>query len=128
MTPRRPRVFIVNEPLKFDTEADEHVRFIDLEPASEHGDLVFLLPPGRQPADPEASLPRLRAGLADFSEDDFLMTVGDNVLVLCAAVIAAARTGGRLKVLKWVKARSRHRIVPVDLFPAANAALTGGRR
>jgi hypothetical protein len=98
----RPRVFFINEPLRFDKDEKRLVPFYNIKPASEFGDINIVIP-GRPPHDPEASLRMMRAALNDFSPEDYLAVAGDLHLVAWAAVIAARAQGmdKPLQLLKW---------------------------
>jgi hypothetical protein len=95
------RIFIPHEPLRRDPESGEMVRKIDLSPAAAFGELVFLLPPGEPPRDPVPTIEILRAKLAGFQSNDYLLPVGSPLLIAWAAAIAARAAGGRLRLLQW---------------------------
>lgn len=98
----RPRVFIVHEPMRRDPRSKEMVPAHDLRPASQFGDLKFILPGAVRPAlDPESSLPAIRDAMSGFMEDDYLAMVGDMNLVIWAAALGLRATGGIMKLLKW---------------------------
>ena len=51
----RPRVFIIHEPLRKETDdngVDRYVRTRDLSPAREHGELHYVYPAGRLSQEP----------------------------------------------------------------------------
>jgi hypothetical protein len=109
MAMNNSRVFVVNEPLKFDHNLQAEVRMIDLKPAAEYGELVFLLPPGRLPMDPTPTIQALQKGLEDYQPEDFLLLVGDPRAIAFAAAIAADKTDGQLRLLVW----QRDHYIPV---------------
>lgn len=113
----RPRVFICNEPLRRNATTGDMERTISFDSATEYGVLVFLLPPGPLPGSPQAVIATLHAGLADFTQDDFLLPIGDTRAIAWAAAIAADKTGGPLKLLHWQRNQHRYDPVVVDLFP-----------
>jgi hypothetical protein len=39
--------------------------------------------------------------MKDFTEEDYIIAVGDPSLIAAAACIAARKTGGLLRILKW---------------------------
>jgi len=43
----------------------------------------------------------LKIKLASFTENDYLMLVGDPAAIAICAMIAAQKTSGKLKLLKW---------------------------
>jgi len=92
----RPTVFVIHEPTFPDGG-----RMVDLRPASVHGNVEFILPAGRPPVDPEASLPQIRTALAKFTAQDFIVLLGELDLVAAAAVIASRASGGPVNFLKW---------------------------
>jgi len=118
-----PRVFVVNEPLKLDEATGNWVRYLNLRRATDHGELVYLLPGGPLADDPRPSIAALTAGLADFTSEDFLLLVGDPRAIAWAAAIAADRTGGPLRLLQWKREQKRYDPVVVDVFPESYEAL-----
>lgn len=111
------RVFIVNEPLRR-TDEGTYVRHMDTSSASEFGEVVYLLPPGFPPNDPEGSLPALREKLADFSADDYLVMIGHPMLISWTAALAARAAGGKLKILQWNRNLQRYMAVPATIWTA----------
>lgn len=111
------RVFIPNQPTTYDREHATIVKKVDLSPAAEFGPLVFLLPDGELQGAPEDIVARLKAGLADFGPDDYLLLTGDQRAVAWAAAIAADLVEGDLKMLHWVRRANRYQVVAVSLWP-----------
>lgn len=110
------RVFVVHEPLRY--EAGVAKNTMDLTPAREYGELVFLLPAGRddRPTDPAPAIDRLWEKLDEFSDKDFLLLVGDPALIGYATAIAASANDGRVAVLKWDRNRRRYFVERVTLW------------
>lgn len=96
------RVFIVQRPAQYDKTKGGWVNKYDLSPASEHGELVFLLRPGNifksKLAD---ALERLERELKDFSSADHLLAVGDPVAIAAAVMVASKASGGKVSLLKF---------------------------
>jgi hypothetical protein len=109
-------VYVTHEPLRRDEDTGEMVRAVDLSPAEEWGELRFLLPPGAPPLDPEAVLPQLRAGLAEFRVSDFLLPVGHPVLIAWAAALACRAAGGHLRLLQWRARERRYSAVSASVW------------
>ena len=108
----RPRVFVVNEPAKKDGG-----RTMDLSPACEHGELVFLSPAGDLPMDLAPTAERMARLLATFTADDLLLPVGHPMLIAMAGALASRASGGRLRMLLWRGGLGRYVPVHADLGP-----------
>lgn len=104
------RVFVVNEPAKRDGS-----RTMDLTPATEFGELVFLAPAGDVPLDLRPSVEMLREGLASFTAEDYLLPVGHPMLIAAAGALAAQASGGRVRMLLWRGGLGRYVPVSADL-------------
>lgn len=123
------RVFVVNEPSK-----DDGSRTMDISPASDHGELVFLCPAGNPPLDLRPMVDQMKNLLKDFSSEDFLLPVGHPMLIAVAGALAARASGGRIKMLLWKGRDSCYRPVVADLgkdegsdLDAAKAVIEGGK-
>lgn len=57
----------------------------------------------------------LKTALRDFSDDDFILAVGDWVLVGIACAVAANVNGGRFRILKWDRETRQYYAVLVQL-------------
>lgn len=111
------RVFIVNEPLKYNPEIGRTERSIDLGPAEEFGELVHLLPPGMLTDETiPFTISTLHAALAGFTDDDYLLPVGDPVAIGLAAAFAAAANEGRVKYLRWRRRQARYVVVATAMW------------
>lgn len=108
---RRPTVYVVEHPERTD-ERGARVPARDLSDASRFGRIVYLLSPSEK-VYPSTTVPKLRASLAKFGEDDFLVAgIGHPLAVAWAAAIASERVGGRLRLLYWQ--RNNRRYIPVS--------------
>lgn len=105
------KVYIVCEPKR--RIAGEAVRSVDLTPAASWGEPIILLQNSQSSLDPSATIELLEERLAKFGEDDYLVPVGDPVLMCAAATIAAFRNSGRVKLLKWD--RIQHVYIPIQM-------------
>lgn len=94
----------------------------DFTPAEEFGELEFLLKPGASPFDIEPALRQLHERLADFSDDDWLICVGNPALLAAAAGIAAFNNGGNVNLLQWSGAKRRY--IPVGIQDMFNEEAT----
>lgn len=80
----------------------QDVKGKDLSPALRYGDLKLLLedwPNITMSTGP--TVRRLRKALKDFSDQDYLLLVGDPIAIGLACAIAADINQGKVKLLKW---------------------------
>jgi len=109
------RVFVVQQPARYDYAAGGFVPKYDLSPARSHGDLIFLLGPGNIFKDRmKKAREDLRAKLADFSPDDMILAVGDPVAIALTVMFASEHTGGRLNFLKWDRKAAAYELYTVN--------------
>lgn len=89
----------------------------DLSPAKEFGELVFLLGNGATPFSSEAPIAELSSKLADYSDDDYLLLIGNPCLIGFTVAIAADANNGRVRLLQWSGKEQRYLKVEANLFP-----------
>lgn len=116
------RVFVVQEPHHRDPGTGEIVPKFDLSSAQMFGELVYLLSPTAAPWSSASIIAELHEKLADYTEDDYLLLIGNPALMTWAGAIAAEHSGGVIKQLQWRRwpgAPGGGKYVPVraDLFP-----------
>lgn len=100
-----PRVFAVQEDSKK-----------NLLPALDYGDLEHILDALDQVGlNPDPWVKKIRRKLKDFTSDDFILAVGDPAAIGIACAVAASRTGGRFKMLKWDRQERRYFPVSIDI-------------
>lgn len=100
-----PTVYVIQETMKH-----------NLLPATQFGELVFLLPPNAQITfSPGPSVERIRRNLKNFTDDDFLLLIGDPAAMAIAAAMAAQYNNGRFRLLKWDKREMKYYPILVDL-------------
>lgn len=90
-------------------------------PAKEYGELVPMLPYDMQIYLSTAPAARkLTRFLQNFSDNDYILLVGDPVLIGLATAIACMHNRGKAKLLKWDKRTMGYHPVEVDLIPKEN--------
>ena len=94
-------VYVVQNPYKWDAQKQELVKKYNLEPAEEYGDLVFLLSPTAAPFNPTPIIKELKENLTNFTDEDYLLLIGNPVLIGLAVAIAADTNEGNAKLLQW---------------------------
>lgn len=112
---RKRKVFITQVPSRRDPDTKLWVPKVNISPAEQHGEVQILLPPGTQfyAASETTRLIRQRLHELDYQQGDFLLPMGDTVIIAVASAIAARRSNGTLNVLMWDKHSSRY--VPYEL-------------
>ena len=114
----KPRVFIPQEPTKFDHDTGQRLRSIDLSPAAEYGELVFITPTGeRMPLDTRGTVEYIAQAMEDFGPEDYLVPVGHPALIAICAVEAVRASGSRLKMLIWNNRDARYTPMTLDFTP-----------
>lgn len=112
------RVFVVHDARRFDKDKGMMVPPFDLAPAARYGSVTYLL---REPvlglrADYAAIAAELRTKLEDFSDDDYLLPVGDTLAIGLAGAFAAAANAGRVRYLLWDRTRREYVAVATDMW------------
>ena len=89
----------------------------NIAPALDYGRIEPILPPNAQIAfSVVPTLRRIQRKLEKFSDDDYLLLIGDPSAIGICCAVAAARNNGRFKCLKWDKLERRYIPIEVDLF------------
>lgn len=97
----KPRVFIPQEPMRFDHASQQMVSIMNFSKALEYGEPIVCLPSGPVALSPTPTMFKLRDCLRDFCDDDYLIAVGDPTVIAIASMIAADNNRGRVKLLKY---------------------------
>jgi hypothetical protein len=103
-----PKVYAPQVPSKYDPATRLWVPSINLDPAKQFGDLVVMLPPNANRLHINPLVVALREQMKDFGPEDHVVAVGDPSLIAVAACIAAKKTGGILRILKWDRQSSSY--------------------
>ena len=117
----RPRVFV---PYRQQALSADRKTLIDKYPtlnrAEEFGDMVFLLSPNARPFDRNENsalqplIEEMRPQLAGYTADDYLLLIGNPIIMSAMVAIAADASGGPVRFLQW--SRERYIEVTGDLF------------
>jgi len=112
---RKRKVFITQVPSRRDPETKLWVPKVNISPAEQHGEVQILLPPGTQfyAASETTRLIRQRLHELDYQQGDFLLPMGDTVIIAVASAIASRRPNSTPNVLMWAKHSSPY--IPSDL-------------
>lgn len=110
----KPRVFAPQVPSRYDSATRLWVPTMNLEPAHKYGEVVVILPPNANRLHTAPLIAAMRERMADFCEKDSLVAVGDPTLIAAAALIAARKTGGAVRMLKWDRMAGDYLLVEVS--------------
>ena len=89
----------------------------DITSAMDFGTVDVLLPPGAQIAfSPAPTVRRIQRKLMKYTDEDYLLLIGDPAAIGIACAVAAAYNHGRFKMLKWSRKENRYYPVSVDLL------------
>lgn len=95
------KVYVVQNHLRYDPEQGELVPRYNISPAERFGKLTFILSPRANAQRPEEVVAKMDLILAGFTDDDYLLPIGNPALIGWAMAIAAAHNGGRVQLLVW---------------------------
>lgn len=111
------KVFVVQEQLRFDLASGKNVpRFPTIENAQALGQLVFMLEPNAHPFNQSAVVGTFHKFLNEYSDDDYLILVGNPILLGMATAIAASYNSGRVNFLQWSPKGERYVLVHSEMF------------
>ena len=109
----RSRVFVVQNPQRYDPHLGELVARYDLRPAEKFGKLKFILTRqqtlGRMT--PRQLISKMDLILATYTSNDHLLLIGSPVLIGWATVLAAKHSGGNLSQLVWSGSQQDYDVV-----------------
>jgi len=108
------RVFIPQEPTKWDDAAKMRVPSINVAPAAKFGKLEILLPPQVTLLYPDPIVRTLKERFNDITGDDYLLAVGDpSLIAICAGLFLQQL--GSMKLLKWDRASQVYLTVRIQI-------------
>lgn len=94
----------------------------DLLSAEAFGTIEVLMPPNRQIMfSPVPAVRHIRDKLRKFSDDDFILAIGDPAAIGIACAVAAEVNVGRFKILKWDRNTTKYYPVQIDIHPERRA-------
>lgn len=108
------KVYITQVPTVRDHESKTLVPRMDLSAATEHGELVVLMPSRAPFADTQPLIEQLEEKLKGFCDGDSILPLGDPVVIACTFALMGM-LGQDFGVLKWIRSESRYRRIPVNL-------------
>ena len=102
---------------KFVYVAQEPPRHINILSASDFGYLVICLPNRDQAIFSTAPYTqKMKKNLQDFRKEDYLLAVGDPVIIGISTAVVSEVTSGQFNMLKWDKREYRYYPLEVDMY------------
>jgi hypothetical protein len=117
------RVYITQNPMRRDFNNGELVYKYDLTAAREYGELDIILQSGPVLISPDIAIKQLRAKLRNFQPNDWLVCLGDPVVIAAASAIIAEVNGGVVPVLVWDRMIRKYLSVVIDIHPSRAEAV-----
>lgn len=95
-------VYVVQNQMRYDHDLREMTpRFPTIEVARQWGELEYILDPSASAFEPDQVIGNIHHKLSGFSDDDFLVLVGNPGLIGMVFGIAAYYNDGKVKILQW---------------------------
>lgn len=111
------RVFVVQEQMRYSPEEGRLVpRFDTIDRAQEFGEIRYVLPNSAHPFQVDENVRIIGDALETFSKDDYLVLVGNPILLGIVTACAAERTHGFVHFLQWSARSGQYIPVPVQMF------------
>lgn len=103
-----PKVYAPQIPSKYDPATRLWVPSINLDPAKKFGEISVMLPPNANRLHIRPLVDALKEQLKNFTEEDYIIAVGDPSLIAAAVCIATKKTNGFMRLLKWDRQMSEY--------------------
>lgn len=87
----------------------------DLSAAAEFGTVRYLLSGPDEDYSPAQMVSVIRKGLTEFTDDDYLLPLGNPVAIGIATALAVEENYGRIRFLKWDRRSRRYLVVSIDI-------------
>ena len=110
------RVFVIQE-IAGTQAGNPKINIMGASVYSSSGKFNFLLPEFSQIIfSPGPLIYKLRKGLKDFKEDDYLLLTGDPAIIGVACSIVSDITNGKYNLLKWDKQERKYYPIDINLY------------
>ena len=112
-----PKVYVIQE-IPGTKEGRPKINILG---ASQYGTFKFLLPELSQIIfSPGPLIFKLRKGLKDYRQKDYLLLTGDPAIIGVACSIVSDMTNGKYKLLKWDKQERKYYSIEINLHEKGN--------
>jgi len=110
------KVYVVQIPKRRDLESGRLVPVVDISPAATFGEFSSPLFPGTGVSFmTQNDVHEVRKRLKEYTDDDFILAVGDPAAIGLSMALAAEVNLGRVNVLRWDKKRRAYVNLKFDL-------------
>ena len=111
-----PRVFVVQNWQYRDRATGQLVSKYDLAPAAAFGKLIPVMGTGKiVPERAPQAMRQIAEVLKDYRADDFILVIGDPAAIVGVCMVAAMKTGGKIKLLRWDRLSMAYEIVALGV-------------
>lgn len=107
------RVFVVCEPTR--GYGSNCVKAMNLTPAAKWGEIIVVVPDAQSFISPAKTMLGVHDVLKDFCDDDYVLPVGDPILMCSVAAVAMKNNSGKVRFLKWDRRNQDYLVVAVNL-------------
>jgi hypothetical protein len=98
----------------------QEVQGINILSATKFGELKLLLPAGQVTLSAGPTVSRLRKGLKEFSDNDYLLLIGDPAAIGIATAMAFNMNRGKAALLKWDRQEKQYYPINVNIHGERN--------
>lgn len=108
------KVYLPQLPSRFDASLQMWIPSINIQPAEEFGETFTVMPPDASRLSTKQLTKAVRERMQDFSEDDYLVCIGDPFLIALCSIVAAEMTD-KVKFLRWDRMAHAYTQLEIDL-------------
>lgn len=108
------RVFVIQNQHYWNAGKQQFLPKFDFSAAAEFGDIEFLLSPTAAPFRPDSVIEELHNKLSTIKPDDYLLLIGNPVLIGLSVAVAADYLEGRVQMLQWSGKDGRYLPIVAD--------------
>lgn len=110
------KVYVVQEPKKYDAETERLVSLFDISPAERFGELTRpLFPSNGVSYYTQNDVHEVRKLLKEYGDDDNILAIGDPAAIGLTIALAADVNRGKVSVLRWDRRRREYLQLKFDL-------------
>lgn len=111
-----PTCYAPSVPTRFDPASNSRISSIDLRAALQWGEVSVLVPDYNPAADVQMAIDHMTVALEEFRPDDYIIAVGDPILIAAAVYYAAQACGDDpVRVLRWSRIANNYQLSEVYL-------------